>query len=61
MGNIARRPLVEIGNDWSRSLFDGGANDPSSLGGGATDTHLIYEGLSRLKLALACRGGSDVT
>jgi riboflavin biosynthesis pyrimidine reductase len=25
-----------------------GADDPSSLGGGATDTHLIYEGLSRI-------------
>ena len=25
-----------------------GADDPSSLGGGATDKHLIYEGLSRI-------------
>lgn len=25
-----------------------GATDPSSLGGGATDKHLIYEGLSRI-------------
>ncbi|HEY2905935.1 MAG TPA: dihydrofolate reductase family protein [Vicinamibacterales bacterium] len=24
-----------------------GANDPSSIGGGATDAHIIYEGLSR--------------
>lgn len=26
-----------------------GADNPSSLGGGATDTHLVYEGLSRVE------------
>ncbi len=35
-----------------------GANDPSSLGGGATDTHLIYEGLSRVA-ADAVLGGAE--
>ena len=64
-----------IGNNWSRTLFDGdfyrsrdvdpdipvtnlvfvesrdgntGADDPGTLGGGETDKHLIYEGLSRV-------------
>jgi riboflavin biosynthesis pyrimidine reductase len=64
-----------IGNNWSRTLFDGdfyrstyvnldipvtnlvivesldgntAADDPAILGGGATDKHLIYEGLSRV-------------
>jgi 5-amino-6-(5-phosphoribosylamino)uracil reductase len=75
--DIERRTsnLEVIGNDWSRSIFDGdflqserrepsrpacnlvfvqskdgntGASDPSTLGGGATDLHLIYEGLSRV-------------
>jgi riboflavin biosynthesis pyrimidine reductase len=67
--------LREVGNDWSRALFDGnffrsdcaredlplvnlafvqsrdgntGADDPASLGGGETDKHLVYEGLSRV-------------
>jgi riboflavin biosynthesis pyrimidine reductase len=35
-----------------------GANDPSSLGGGATDKHLIYEGLSRVA-ADAVLGGAE--
>ena len=65
---------IAIGNDWSRTLFDGpfllsparddrpscslvfvqsadgntGARDPGTLGGGDTDKHLIYEGLSRV-------------
>ena len=78
-----------IGNDWSRTLFDGdfyrtsrkddipvtnlvfvesrdgntGADDPSTLGAGATDKHLIYEGLSRVDadavLAGATTAASD--
>jgi riboflavin biosynthesis pyrimidine reductase len=67
--------LPDIGNDWSRRLYDGGFHllapaddrlpavslvfvrsregetgtaDPSELGGGDTDAHLIYEGLSRV-------------
>ena len=67
--------MVAVGNEWSRSLFDGsfyrtqpgesgrsavslvfvqsadgntGTDDPSSLGGGDTDKHLVYEGLSRV-------------
>lgn len=65
--------LRTIGNEWSRSLFDGPfyvsgprderpatslvfvqsrdgntvAKNPSTLGGGEADKHLIYEGLSR--------------
>src|ERR1044071_3799392 len=69
-----RTPNLEVvGNDWSRSIFDGdflqseprepsrpacnlvfvqskdgntGARDPSTLGGGATDLHLISGGRS---------------
>ena len=71
----AGRPLVAIGNAWSRRLFDGHfyraqepgndrplvslvfvqsrgsntvADNPATLGGGETDKHLIYEGLSRV-------------
>jgi riboflavin biosynthesis pyrimidine reductase len=75
--------LIRIGNDWTRSLFDGWfyrspnlesnhrggvtpvmphinlvfvqsrdgnteADDPGTLGGGDTDKHLVYEGLSRV-------------
>jgi 5-amino-6-(5-phosphoribosylamino)uracil reductase len=85
--------LVAIGNDWSRTHFDGpwylsrpasdnvpatslvfvqsregntGANNPSALGGGSADTHLIYEGLSRVAAdgvmagAETIRGGNMV-
>lgn len=76
LGDTGSEPLCAIGNEWSRSWFDGdfyrspepceadlpgvnlvfvqsrdgntGADDPSSLGGGMTDKHLIYEGLSRI-------------
>ncbi len=71
----ATRRLVEIGNPWTRALFDGAffrsphgadalpavslvfvesrdgntvAEDPSTLGGGETDKHVVYEGLSRV-------------
>src|ERR1044071_9266941 len=42
-----------------------GADDPSALGGGATDKHLIYEGLSRVAVDAVLAGaetvrGSDV-
>ena len=67
--------LVRLGNEWTRTLFDGDfyrgrgglgdlpdmnlvfvqswdgntvADNPSTLGGGDTDKHLIYEGLSRV-------------
>jgi riboflavin biosynthesis pyrimidine reductase len=66
---------LAIGNDWTRSLFDGpfwvsrppdawrpavslvfvqsrdgntAADNPASLGGGETDLHLVYEGMSRV-------------
>lgn len=84
--------MVAIGNEWSRSLFDGwfyraqtkatrrpalslvfvqsadrntGADDPSSLGGGDTDKHLVYEGLSRVDADAVLAGattaaGTDV-
>jgi riboflavin biosynthesis pyrimidine reductase len=43
-----------------------GANNPADLGGGATDTHVIYEGLSRVAAdavltgAATVRGGGDI-
>lgn len=67
--------VVQIGNNWSQTLYDGlfhlpsqgpaglplvslcfvqsrdgntGAANPEELGGGPTDKHLIYEGLSRV-------------
>jgi riboflavin biosynthesis pyrimidine reductase len=84
--------MVAIGDDWSRSLFDGsfyrtlpddttrpalslvfvqsadgntGADDPSTLGGGDTDKHLVYEGLSRVDADAVLAGattaaGTDV-
>ena len=84
--------MVALGNEWSRSLFDGwfyrteprntrhpalslvfvqsadgntGTEDPSSLGGGDSDTHLVYEGLSRVDADAVLAGattaaGTDV-
>ncbi len=84
--------MIEIGNEWSRSLFDGsfyrtqptaarrpalslvfvqsadgntGADDPTSLGGGDSDKHLVYEGLSRVDADAVLAGattaaGADV-
>lgn len=37
-----------------------GAEDPSTLGGGITDTHLIYEGLSRLAVDAVLAGADTV-
>jgi riboflavin biosynthesis pyrimidine reductase len=74
-GAPADTPVLAIGNEWSRRLFDGNfyrseaaggdlpvvslvfvqskdgntvAPDPSTLGGGESDKHLVYEGLSRI-------------
>jgi len=70
----SNRPLIAIGNDWTRRHYDGSfylfplasampavslvfvqsrdgntiAGHPAELGGGDTDLHLIYEGLSRV-------------
>jgi riboflavin biosynthesis pyrimidine reductase len=79
--------LRAIGNDWSRSLFDGdfflsppadltrpacslvfvqsldgntGASNPSALGGGETDKHLIYEGLSRVAADAVLAGAETI-
>jgi riboflavin biosynthesis pyrimidine reductase len=84
--------MQAVGNDWSRSLFDGwfyrsqpddiarpalslvfvesadgntGADNPSTLGGGDTDKHLVYEGLSRVDADAVLAGattaaGTDV-
>jgi 5-amino-6-(5-phosphoribosylamino)uracil reductase len=41
------RPLVSLVFVQSRDA-NTGADDPGTLGGGATDKHLIYEGLSRV-------------
>jgi len=37
-----------------------GARDPASLGGGATDTHLIYEGLSRVRADAVLTGATTI-
>jgi riboflavin biosynthesis pyrimidine reductase len=37
-----------------------GAGDPSTLGGGATDTHLIYEGLSRVAVDAVLAGAETI-
>ena len=82
----SRRPLTPIGNDWTRSYYDGpfhlfdlpegrpavslvfvqsgngntAAAHPSDLGGGPTDKHLIYEGLSRVAADGVLAGASTV-
>lgn len=37
-----------------------GARNPAELGGGATDTHLIYEGLSRVRADAVMTGASTI-
>jgi 5-amino-6-(5-phosphoribosylamino)uracil reductase len=37
-----------------------GANDPSAIGGGATDTHLVYEGLSRVAADAVLAGAETI-
>jgi riboflavin biosynthesis pyrimidine reductase len=37
-----------------------GARNPASLGGGATDTHLIYEGLSRVRADAVLTGATTI-
>lgn len=37
-----------------------GARNPSDLGGGATDTHLVYEGLSRVRADAVLAGAATV-
>jgi riboflavin biosynthesis pyrimidine reductase len=37
-----------------------GARNPQDLGGGATDTHLIYEGLSRVHADAVLTGGTTI-
>src|SRR6266540_779577 len=37
-----------------------GARNPADLGGGATDTHLIYEGLSRIRADAVMTGATTV-
>jgi riboflavin biosynthesis pyrimidine reductase len=78
---------IELGNEWSRTMFDGpfylspstaddlpstnlvfvqsrdgntATNDPSTLGGGEADTHLIYEGLSRVAADAVLAGARTV-
>lgn len=78
---------VELGNEWSRKMFDGpfylspstsgdlpstnlvfvqsrdgntATNDPSTLGGGEADKHLIYEGLSRVGADAVLAGARTV-
>ena len=78
---------TDIGNEWSRRLYDGGfslpplpvaqpsvslvfvqsrdgntgARDPSTLGGGDLDKHLIYEGLSRVAAEAVMAGASTAS
>jgi riboflavin biosynthesis pyrimidine reductase len=82
----AEWPLIPIGNDWSRTYYDGpfhvfaapadrpavslvfvqsrngntGAHNPADLGGGPTDKHLLYEGLSRVAADAVLAGASSV-
>jgi riboflavin biosynthesis pyrimidine reductase len=82
----ARWPVWTLGNDWTRSYYDGdfhvfcpppeapaislvfvqsrhgntGADNPSDLGGGPTDKHLIYEGLSRVAADAVLAGASTI-
>jgi riboflavin biosynthesis pyrimidine reductase len=88
----ASERLPQIGNAWTRALYDGGfhlvpppderlpalslvfvqsrdkntgADNPGDLGGGDSDKHLIYEGLSRVAAdavmaGAATAGGEDV-
>ena len=82
----SRWPVWQIGNDWTRTYFDGdfhvfcpppeapavslvfvqsrdgntGAANPSDLGGGPTDKHLIYEGLSRVAADAVLAGASTI-
>lgn len=76
IADVHDRALVPLGNDWTRTLFDGPfyrtaaernsdlpvvslvfvqsrdgnteAPNPSMLGGGPTDKHVVYEGLARV-------------
>jgi riboflavin biosynthesis pyrimidine reductase len=41
--------------DWNT-----GASNPADLGGGATDTHLIYEGLSRARAGAVMTGATTI-
>ena len=82
----SRWPVTPIGNDWTRSYYDGpfhvfdlpedrpavslvfvqslngntAADNPSDLGGGPTDKHLIYEGLSRVAADGVLAGASTI-
>jgi riboflavin biosynthesis pyrimidine reductase len=82
----ASTSLIQIGNHWTRGLFDGpfylspiparvpgaslvfvqsrdgntGVDNPSSLGGGETDKHLIYEGLSRVAADAVMAGAGTI-
>jgi PAS domain S-box-containing protein len=79
-------PVMAIGNDWSRSYYDGpfhvfaappdrpaislvfvqsrdgntGAENPADLGGGPTDQHLLYEGLSRVAADAVLAGSASI-
>jgi len=80
-------PLIAIGNEWSRRMFDGAfylsplsgaelpatnlvfvqsregntvAKNPSLLGGGEADKHLVYEGLSRVAADAVLAGAGTV-
>ena len=54
-------PLPSINTVFVQSA-DGntGARNPADLGGGATDTHLIYEGLSRVRADAVMTGAATI-
>lgn len=82
----AKLNLLKIGNEWTKSLYDGpflvtpsspdvpsisavfvesrdrntGAADPMTLGGGATDFHLIFNGLSRVAADAVLAGTNTI-
>jgi riboflavin biosynthesis pyrimidine reductase len=55
-------PLMPAINTVFVQSADGntGARNPADLGGGATDTHLVYEGLSRVRADAVMTGASTI-
>jgi 5-amino-6-(5-phosphoribosylamino)uracil reductase len=56
---VVSRPSCSLVVEQSADL-NTGASNPADLGGGATDTHLIYEGLSRVAADAVLAGAGTV-
>jgi 5-amino-6-(5-phosphoribosylamino)uracil reductase len=65
-GPFFESPLPDSGLPAINTVFvqsadrNTGARNPADLGGGATDTHLIYEGLSRVRADAVMTGASTI-